>query len=148
MSIMVKLTAIASALFLLSCHSDVPNLPEFSEVQGYCVFSYKSDGDTIEKCRSLYDISKTECEKLEGTVYDTAPLGKKCEGPVVLSSSSSGGSSSSGIDITDPKYLWCRSPAQPLGYYCDRTPETECIGIDGEMVKAIDEDNCKAGNYL
>jgi hypothetical protein len=63
---MVKFIVIAFVLFLLSCHSDVPSLPDFSEVK-YC--KYETKKGTV--CKSVYEVSKEECDFAKGEIVDS-----------------------------------------------------------------------------
>jgi hypothetical protein len=86
--------ATAAVLLLLSCHSDVPSLPNFDDaaVQKYCGFTK----ETQSLCRNLYsnNIDEETCKNvLEGKVFNN----DKCV-DVSSSSSSDDGSSSSSDD--------------------------------------------------
>jgi hypothetical protein len=64
---LVKLIIIASALFLLSCHSEVPDFPDYPVEK--CIYKNVAN---IEVCKSIYDgeITKEDCLStvVKGTV--------------------------------------------------------------------------------
>jgi len=63
------------ALVFTSCHSDLPELPDPKEVEGYVYCGYNNDGsDAVTKpkadfCKSPYVLSKEDCEKIPGRRY-------------------------------------------------------------------------------
>jgi hypothetical protein len=62
---LVKLIVIAFALFLLSCHSDIPDLPEFPKEES-CRYG------TPLLCKSISngEITQKECEFFGGEPFD------------------------------------------------------------------------------
>jgi hypothetical protein len=64
---MVKFIAIASVLFLLSCHSDLPSLSEFPKAES-C--NYAVNGVAVCKSISNNEISKAECDFFDGDVFE------------------------------------------------------------------------------
>jgi len=66
------------ALFLASCHNDVPGLPAPDEVKEYRFCQYE-DKDGIVQCKSTYEISENDCELVEGKLCDTKEECGGCE---------------------------------------------------------------------
>ena len=56
------------AVFFISCHNDVPDLPLLSEVQ-YCKYENR---DGRVQCKSTYEISKEDCVSIGGEIFPNA----------------------------------------------------------------------------
>jgi len=72
MRIMVKFSSLALALFLASCHNDVPGLPAPDEVKEYRFCQYE-DKDGVVQCKSTYEISIKDCESVKGNLLEKCP---------------------------------------------------------------------------
>ena len=69
MSIMVKFSAAVAVFgFLVSCHSELPELLPFADYK-YCGYT---DADNAQKCKSTYFISEKECKSgfVGGKIYE------------------------------------------------------------------------------
>jgi len=66
------LILVISALFLASCHNDVPGLPSPDEVKEYRFCQYE-DKDGAVQCKSTYEISEKNCEAVKGSLLEKCP---------------------------------------------------------------------------
>jgi len=69
------------ALFFVSCHSDVPNLPSPDDVSEYkwCGYGDKNVSGRYSECESVYKISKTDCERVGGELFEDSDCKKPCK---------------------------------------------------------------------
>lgn len=63
--VIVKFVFIAGAFIFASCHNDVPELPDVSEIK-FCKYKDKDDNDW---CKSTYEIPKELCDA-KGEFFD------------------------------------------------------------------------------
>ncbi|GBU25519.1 hypothetical protein R83H12_02169 [Fibrobacteria bacterium R8-3-H12] len=67
--VIVKFGFIAAMFVFASCHNEVPELPNPSNIQGYKKFCGYKNKDGILQCKSTYEIFVTDCEKVGGEIF-------------------------------------------------------------------------------
>jgi hypothetical protein len=78
--VIVKFSFIAAMFVLVSCHNDVPELPNPIEVSKYKYCQYKDKNDSLQR-KSTYQISEKNCETINGKLFCDADCSKEppCE---------------------------------------------------------------------